>query len=134
MEPPHSTDPVPQKTPIEPAQQALSAFFDGDVTDTRRVFHGRGHFFDGAEHLCIDWYPPVLLITAYKPMLAEDLDALLVVISSLPQQDLIRCVMLQERFRTGAPATILRGEHIEQCVVTEGPLKFDVHPGQQQAG
>ena len=36
--------------------------------DVERLFHGRGGLFTGCEQITVDWYPPVLLLTAFKPM------------------------------------------------------------------
>lgn len=39
-----------------------------DTTDARRLFHGRGGRFPGCEHLALDAFPPVLLLTSFKPL------------------------------------------------------------------
>ena len=36
--------------------------------DVCRLFHGRGATLAGFEQLTLDWYPPVLLLTAFKPV------------------------------------------------------------------
>jgi 23S rRNA (cytosine1962-C5)-methyltransferase len=33
-----------------------------------RVFHGRGGLHPGCEHLSLDWYPPVWLLTTFAPL------------------------------------------------------------------
>ncbi|MFY7871691.1 MAG: SAM-dependent methyltransferase, partial [Limnohabitans sp.] len=33
-----------------------------------RVFHGRGGLFAGCEHLNLDWYPPVWVLTSFAPL------------------------------------------------------------------
>ncbi|WP_281646517.1 class I SAM-dependent methyltransferase [Parendozoicomonas sp. Alg238-R29] len=35
-------------------------------SDVERLFHGRGGLIAGCEQITIDWYPPVLLFTAFK--------------------------------------------------------------------
>ncbi|RQO54805.1 SAM-dependent methyltransferase [Paucibacter sp. KBW04] len=42
-------------------------------TDARRIFHGRGGLFPGCEHLSLDAYPPVLVLTSFEPLEAEAL-------------------------------------------------------------
>jgi 23S rRNA (cytosine1962-C5)-methyltransferase len=37
-------------------------------TDAQRLFHGRGGLFPGCEHLALDAFPPVLLLTSFKPL------------------------------------------------------------------
>ena len=41
--------------------------------DVRRIFHGRGGCYPGYEHLTLDWFPPVLLLTSFKNITNEDL-------------------------------------------------------------
>jgi 23S rRNA (cytosine1962-C5)-methyltransferase len=47
-----------------------------DATDARRVFHGRGGLFPGCEHLALDAYPPVLLLTSFEPLEGDALAAI----------------------------------------------------------
>ena len=32
-------------------------------SDARRLFHGRGHCYEGLAYINVDWFAPVLLIT-----------------------------------------------------------------------
>lgn len=43
--------------------------------DVRRIFHGRGGCFPGYEHITLDWFPPVLLLTSFKDLSDSDIDA-----------------------------------------------------------
>ena len=43
--------------------------------DAGRLFHGRGGRFPGCEHLALDVYPPVLLLTSFQPLADEALAA-----------------------------------------------------------
>lgn len=36
--------------------------------DAQRIFHGRGGLHPGCEHLALDAYPPVILLTAFAPV------------------------------------------------------------------
>ncbi|KQP22163.1 class I SAM-dependent methyltransferase [Pseudorhodoferax sp. Leaf267] len=37
-------------------------------TDAQRIFHGRGGLHPGCEHLVLDAFPPVLLLTSFAPL------------------------------------------------------------------
>lgn len=39
----------------------------------RRIFHGRGGFYPGYEHVTLDWYPPVLLLTSFQNITDDEL-------------------------------------------------------------
>ena len=41
--------------------------------DAQRIFHGRGGLFPGCEHLALDAYPPVFLLTAFAPISDSEL-------------------------------------------------------------
>jgi 23S rRNA (cytosine1962-C5)-methyltransferase len=43
--------------------------------DAQRLFHGRGGLHPGCEHLALDAYPPVLLLTSFEPLGDESLAA-----------------------------------------------------------
>lgn len=51
----------------------MQALFDAIAAmafpaDAQRLFHGRGGLFPGCEHLALDAFPPVLLLTSFKPL------------------------------------------------------------------
>ena len=111
-------------------QESAATFFDVVQPDARRIFHGRGQLYSGLEHICIDWFSPLVLISAYAEI--EDPTAVLKILQDADTQGQIQAVMLQNRFIQGAPAQALFGEPLEQLIVTEDKLRFEVHPGQQQ--
>ncbi|WP_051303595.1 class I SAM-dependent methyltransferase [Comamonas composti] len=41
--------------------------------DAQRLFHGRGGLYPGCEHLSLDAYPPVLVLTSFAPLAEHDL-------------------------------------------------------------
>ncbi|RYF78171.1 MAG: SAM-dependent methyltransferase [Comamonadaceae bacterium] len=43
--------------------------------DAQRLFHGRGGLHPGCEHLSLDAYPPVFVLTSFKPLPDEELAA-----------------------------------------------------------
>ena len=111
-------------------EKSLLHFFAEPQADACRVFHVRGQRFAGLEHLCIDWFKPVLLLTAYSPV--QNVISLLDAVQSSDSLTQIRCVILQKRYERNAPSDLLFGEPIEDLVAREGDLVFEVHPGKQQ--
>lgn len=58
-------------------QALLNAIATADLSDdARRVFHGRGGLYPGCEHLALDWFAPVWLLTSFEPVSEEDLAVL----------------------------------------------------------
>ena len=109
---------------------AINTFFSSKDLATRRVFHGRGQLYPGLEHICIDWFEPVVLVTAYSEI--ADPAGLLEAILAADHTKKVESVVLQKRYEKGAPAELLLGEKLLETVVNEEGLLFEVHPGAQQ--
>ena len=99
-------------------------------TDVRRIFHGRGGRYPGCEHLLLDAYPPVWLLTAFEPVPQEQLDA---VHASLVQrqQEIAPGQPLNWVYQCrgkGAPETrLMAGAVPERHVVREDGACYRVH-------
>ena len=111
-------------------ENAAADFFAVAQTDARRVFHGRGHLYPGLEHLTVDWYPPVVLITTYEEIEKPELLGKHFVQHDNMSQ--VKSVLLQYRKRKGAPSICLYGETINHCIVEESGVKFEIQPGVNQ--
>ncbi len=57
--------------PLQHLVQTISAAQPGN--DAIRLFHGRGGLYPGCEHLALDFYPPVWLLTSFEPLTDDDL-------------------------------------------------------------
>lgn len=113
-----------------PIQSALASWLGSKVPEPRRFFHGRGHLHEGLEHIVMDWYPPVLLITAYNEV--SQLNDLMDIVLDADRHSQIESVILQHRYKRGAPSELLFGKECPCCIVREGDLSYEVHPGVQQ--
>jgi 23S rRNA (cytosine1962-C5)-methyltransferase len=105
----------------------LSSFLSVPAVEARRVFHGRGQRYPGLEHLNVDWFPPVLLLSAYLPL--SEIDDLVGRILATDRHGQIRSLVLQQRERRGSSSRLLWGEDWPSCVVAEDGLRFEVRPG-----
>ena len=96
----------------------------------RRIFHGRGYAYEGLEHVVIDWWPPVVLITLYKEVEREWLLTLADQLSD--RMVASQSVMVQYRCRPKAPFELLVGEMFRDFIVDESGLKYHVELGRSQ--
>ena len=104
----------------------IDKHFDLANGEARRLFHGRGHRFEGFEHLVVDCFLPVIVIRAYAPLLQDHLDTL---VEHFTSKAGVEGVVLQYR---GAEAKtqveVVWGQVPKQLVATEGGLKFQLSP------
>tara|TARA_R110002167_G_scaffold23038_1_gene81971 strand:+ start:5680 stop:6582 length:903 start_codon:yes stop_codon:yes gene_type:complete len=102
--------------------------FHPGSTEALRLFHGRGHCYEGLAHINVDLLGSVLLITLYQP---ETLDALGPLVSTAKNQG-IAAVAVQHRYQQTGPIEWLWGEPRATLVVTEHGLQFELQLGQSQ--
>jgi 23S rRNA (cytosine1962-C5)-methyltransferase len=86
--------------------------------------------FEGLEHINIDWYPPVMLITGYRPI--PDLQEIVTLAQASDGHQKIRSIVHQQRSGKGAASTLVWGDEIPRAVVVENGVKFEVQPGVHQ--
>jgi 23S rRNA (cytosine1962-C5)-methyltransferase len=76
--------------------------------DCRRLLHGRGGYFAECEHLAIDWFDPVLLVTFYAEHQANT-SALDQLRSSAAERPEIEAIVVQQRHLPAAPKQTIYG-------------------------
>jgi 23S rRNA (cytosine1962-C5)-methyltransferase len=101
-----------------------------ELLQAQRLFHGRGHAYDGLHHVTIDWLPPVTLITLFAPETKTDIAALAsYLLTQLPS---CKSVQVQHRHELSGPIDIVHGETITQLAITENKLQFNLSLGQSR--
>ncbi len=102
-------------------------------TEAQRIFHGRGHAYKGLEHICIDWLPPVILITLFaeepliNPVNKEGLINQL--LNLFPD---CRSIQAQHRYQLAGPIEVIWGDAIENIVIKENKLRFSIQLGKSR--
>jgi 23S rRNA (cytosine1962-C5)-methyltransferase len=98
--------------------------------DAQRIFHGRGGLYPGCEHLALDAYPPVFLLTAFAPVsdveLAQVQDALTARWAELAPGETLNWVF-QRRDGHRTETRLMAGTMPEPHVVTEEGARYTVH-------
>ena len=108
---------------------SLVPFIQPVGEDAQRLFHGRGHRWPGLEHINIDWYRPLALITLYAE---EEIQQLRGLAALLVEQVGALQVVVQYRCRAGAPFECLHGDMPQQMVIHEHQLAYQLHLNRSQ--
>lgn len=100
-------------------------------TDACRLFHGRGGRHPGCEHLVLDAFPPVLVLTSFQPLdeaALQALDsALLARWPQIGQGQPLNWVYQMRQPGTKAETRLVRGSVPEPHIVTEAGLQYRAH-------
>jgi len=99
-------------------------------TDAQRLFHGRGGLHPGCEHLALDAYPPVLVLTSFQALADEELATVHAALAARWQQlapPQALCWVYQCRAQGHSETRLMAGSVPEPHVVTEGSARYLVH-------
>lgn len=97
----------------------------------QRLFHGRGHAYDGLHHVTIDWLPPVILITLFASEEAQAIEDL----AGQLLQKIPNCqnIQLQHRYELHGPIDVIHSDSLEDnfgdLVIKENKLKYQLQLG-----
>jgi 23S rRNA (cytosine1962-C5)-methyltransferase len=98
--------------------------------DAQRVFHGRGGLHPGCEHLALDFFPPVWVLTSFQPVAEAELAAIHTALSErwshLAPGAALNWV-LQYRVEGQAETRLMAGNVPTPHVVTEDGARYLVH-------
>lgn len=100
------------------------------LLQAQRLFHGRGHAYNNLHHVTIDWLPPVILITLFSP--EDDCEVLALADYLHGQLPNCKSIQVQKRHELAGPINTLKGESIEQLVIQENDLKFNISLGKSR--
>ncbi|WP_144206633.1 class I SAM-dependent methyltransferase [Shewanella donghaensis] len=111
-----------------PAANALANAILND--ELCRLFHGRGGLFLGYEHICLDWFNPVLLLTSFKELSEAQREQMVADIETVWKQhhaDKPFNLVFQYRNAGRTITDLVAGDIPEKHVVTENGADFLVH-------
>jgi len=110
---------------IDFSEQAFSG-----SQECRRLFHGRGHAYEGLFHVNVDWFPPVVLIILYREVVGDELRMLAEILrAKIPE---CKSVQVQHRTRPHAPFELISGDSISALTVIEHGLTYAIQLGASQ--
>lgn len=114
----------------------LSRFSSRELEQSQRLLHGRGRCYPGYEHISIDWFAPVLLLTQYKEQSGLSIENLAGNIVSafhecFPEHPL-DALVFQDRSQAKLESKVLVGELPEQAFAQEYVFAQDLQGMQQK--
>ena len=92
--------------------------------DCQRIFHGRGQEGHPFEHVCVDWFAPVVLFTLYKAVDSTWLSAFVETLRLMSPG--CQAVCVQCRYQNQGPLVTVWGDVPDPLIVTERGLCFQI--------
>jgi 23S rRNA (cytosine1962-C5)-methyltransferase len=100
-------------------------------TDACRIFHGRGGRYPGCEHLVLDAFPPVLVLTSFQPLDEAQLTTIGQALENrwaqLGNTQALSWVFQMRQSGAKAETRLMSGSVPEPHTVTEAGLQYRAH-------
>ena len=94
--------------------------------DACRIFHGRGGLYPGCEHLSLDWYAPVWVLTSFQPLSEAEVQTVQAALALRPEP-LNLVVQIRQSGQGGSDTRLVCGQVPEPHVVSEQGARYRVH-------
>lgn len=117
---------------MDDVKATITRNFSELQSDSRRLFHGRGCCFPGFEHLTVDAFQPVFLISLFREVDTAIVAEIAALLQGLCADSDFDTVLVQRRYLEGAPCEWLCGEERESYMAREGALNFELQLGKRQ--
>lgn len=101
-----------------------------NLSESQRLFHGRGHAYPGLEHVNIDWIAPAIIVTLYSEVERDWLEAVCVDLQALIPE--CENLQVQYRCRPRGPFEAMAGGEVDQLIAIENGLKYHISLGRAQ--
>ena len=118
-------------------QQQLLSALSAAPAETRRLFHGRGRRGPGLEHVTVDWLQGVVLVALFRAPEAAELERLLAMLQAVAasaewRQSGAHHLLLQHRYLPDSRTDWLLGEPLEEWLIDEDGLRYQLDLGRKQ--
>ncbi len=94
--------------------------------DACRIFHGRGGLSPGCEHLSLDWYAPVWLLTSFKALDEAELQTVHTALAQRPEP-LHWVYQCRQPGQARSETRLMAGSVPDPHAVTEQGARYRVH-------
>lgn len=97
------------------------------TNEFKRVFHGRGNFYEGFSFLTIDSIDKILFVTFFEEISQKLENEILQCLDSLYNEFNFRCFILQRRYLNGGENEVLKGKLFNEVYAFENKLKYQLN-------
>lgn len=112
---------------IDELKLTIKNNLDNITKEVKRVFHGRGNFYEAYNFLTIDSIDEILFVSLYENIpegLEKELEKLYIEIF---EEYGFKSLLVQKRFLNNGETRVLKGELANECIAFENNLKYTLN-------
>ncbi|MGB5794156.1 class I SAM-dependent methyltransferase [Poseidonibacter sp.] len=111
---------------IEDLKQVISKNLENTNEEFKRVFHGRGNFYEEFKYLTIDSIDKILFIVLFEEIEKNIEDEIIGFLKEFLESSRHESIVLQRRYLEKAPSELIVGEIDYNLIAIENSLKYKI--------
>ena len=112
---------------IEELKNIIQINLEDKTQEFKRVFHGRGNYYEDFKYLTVDSIDEVLFVVLFEEIDDDIEKELLNMLESLYDTHNFKTFILQRRYLLKSPSVILKGEEVKEMIAIENGLKYAIN-------
>ncbi|WP_421717029.1 class I SAM-dependent methyltransferase [Arcobacter arenosus] len=117
---------------IEDLKQLISSNLENKTQEFKRVFHGRGNFYDGFNFLTVDSIDKILFASFFEKV--DEEKEIIDFLEKIAIEFNFKTFIVQRRYEEKAPSEIIFGEVKSEEVAIENGLKYSINFSNKNIG
>ena len=119
---------------IEKLKEIILENLENKSVDFKRVFHGRGNFYDGFHYLIVDSINDILMATFFEEVDENTQKEIIKILDEVYATKGFKTLIIQRRYKKDNLYEIVRGKISENAVAYENGLKYALNFSNQNIG
>ena len=119
---------------IEKLKEIILENLENKSVDFKRVFHGRGNFYDGFHYLIVDSINDILMATFFEEVDENTQKEIIKILDEVYATKGFKTLIIQRRYKKDNLYEIVRGKISENAVAYENCLKYSLNFSNQNIG
>ena len=119
---------------IEKLKEIILENLENKSVDFKRVFHGRGNFYDGFHYLIVDSINDILMATFFEEVDENTQKEIIKILDEVYATKGFKTLIIQRRYKKDNLYEIVRGKIPENPIAYENGLKYSLNFSNQNIG
>ena len=119
---------------IEKLKEIILENLENKSVDFKRVFHGRGNFYDGFHYLIVDSINDILMATFFEEVDENTQKEIIKILDEVYAPKGFKTLIIQRRYKKDNLYEIVRGKISENAIAYENCLKYSLNFSNQNIG
>ena len=119
---------------IEKLKEIILENLENKSVDFKRVFHGRGNFYDGFHYLIVDSINDILMATLFEEVDVDTQKEITKILDEVYATKGFKTLIIQRRYKKDNLYEIVRGKISENAIAYENCLKYSLNFSNQNIG